>query len=303
MEGQIRLGEEVRETLESGGPVVALETSIVTQGMPFPTNLETARLTGEAVRAGGAVPALIGVVGGELVCGLTDRQLERLATSPKAGKVQERDLPRIIAEGGDGGVTVGASLFTAARCGVEVFVTGGIGGVSPGAGTSFDISADLGAIARHSCITVCAGTKAFMDVAATLEHLETLGVPVAVWRSHRFPWFYSRDSGAEVEWRVDEAAQMAGAFRAGQGLGWEGGMLLGVPIPPEQALDEQTTTEAVQHALEGLDRRGIAGKEVTPFLLQAVFDFTSGASLVANTALIQHNARVGAGLASALAGR
>lgn len=299
---RIRLGEEVREALGAGGPVVALETSIVTQGMPFPTNLETAHLTQEAVRAGGAVPALIGVLGGELICGLSDRQLERLGTSPEAAKVQERDLPRIIAEGGDGGVTVGASLFTAARCGVEVFVTGGIGGVSPGAGTSFDVSADLGAIARHSCITVCAGTKAFMDVAATLEYLETLGVPVAAWRSHRFPWFYSRDSGVDVEWRVDEAGQMARAFRAGRSMGWEGGMLLGVPIPPDDALEEHTTAEAVRHALAELDRRGIAGKEVTPFLLQAVFDFTGGASLAANTALIRHNARIGAGLALALAG-
>ena len=292
----------MRETLEAGGPVVALETSIVTQGMPFPTNLETAHLTQEAVRAGGAVPALIGVLGGDLICGLTDRQLERLGTSPEAAKVQERDLPRIIAEGGDGGVTVGASLFTAARCGVEVFVTGGIGGVSPGAGASFDVSADLGAIARHSCITVCAGTKAFMDVAATLEYLETLGVPVAVWRSHRFPWFYSRDSGVDVEWRVDEAGQMARAFRAGRSMGWEGGMLLGAPIPPDDALEEHTTTEAVRHALAELDRRGIAGKEVTPFLLQAVFEFTGGASLAANTALIRHNARIGAELALALAG-
>jgi pseudouridine-5'-phosphate glycosidase len=301
METQIRLGDEVRDALQAGWPVVALETSIVTQGMPFPTNLETAHLTQEAVRAGGAVPALIGVLGGELICGLNDRELEQLGTSTKADKVQQRDLPRIMAEGGDGGVTVGASLFTAAQCGVEVFVTGGIGGVSPGAGTSFDISADLGAIARHSCITICAGTKAFMDVAATLEYLETLGVPVAAWRSHRFPWFYSRDSGSDVEWRVDEAGQMALAFRTGRNLGREGGMLLGVPIPPKHALDEQTTTDAVQHALEELDRSGITGKEVTPFLLQAVFDFTKGASLLANTALIRHNARVGAALASALA--
>ncbi len=302
MNAPIRLGDEVRETLETGGPVVALETSIVTQGMPFPTNLETAVATQEAVRRGGAVPALIGVLGGELVCGLTGDELERLGTSPEAAKVQKRDLPRIIAEGGDGGVTVGASLFTAARCGIEVFVTGGIGGVSPGAGTSFDVSADLLAIARHRCITVCAGTKAFMDVAATLEYLETLSVPVAVWKSHRFPWFYSADSGVEVEWRVDEARAMAQAFRAGRRLGWQGGMLLGVPIPPEHALDEETTQAAVEYALAELERRHIAGKEATPFLLQAVFDHTHGASLVANTALVQHNAQVGAQLASALAG-
>ena len=201
MNTPIRLGEEVRETLRTGGPVVALETSIVTQGMPFPTNLETARATEEAVRRSGAVPAAIGVLGGELVCGLTEGELARLATSDQAAKVQKRDLPRIIAEGGDGGVTVGASLFTAARCGIEVFVTGGIGGVSPDVGTTFDVSADLWAIASHSCITVCAGAKAFMDVGATLEYLETIGVPVAVWRSHDFPWFYSPRSGARAEWR------------------------------------------------------------------------------------------------------
>ena len=300
MNAPIRLGEEVRDALDSRRPVVALETSIVTQGMPYPTNLEAARATQEAVRAGGAVPALIGVLGGELVCGLSDVDLERLGTSPDADKVQLRDLPRIVAEGGDGGVTVGASLFTAARCGIEVFVTGGIGGVSPRAGTSFDVSADLRAIAGHPCITVCAGTKAFMDVPATLEYLETLSVPVAVWRSNRFPWFYSPDSGMEVEWRVDEARQLADAFRAGQRLGYQGGTLLAVPIPAKHALDARTTRAAVDHALRQLERRGIAGKDATPFLLQAVFEYTEGASLIANTSLIQHNARVGAELASAL---
>ena len=296
----IRLGDEVREALDNRRPVVALETSIVTQGMPYPTNLETARATQEAVRSGGAVPALIGVLGGELVCGLSEGELERLGTSREADKVQLRDLPRIVAEGGDGGVTVGASLFTAARCGIEVFVTGGIGGVSPGAGTSFDVSADLRAIAGHRCITVCAGTKAFMDVAATLEYLETLSVPVAVWKSHRFPWFYSPDSGVEVEWRVDDPRQLADAFRAGRQIGYEGGMLLGVPIPPENGLDTQKTRDAVDHALNELQQQGIVGKDATPFLLQAVFEYTAGASLVANTALIEHNARVGAQLALAL---
>ena len=197
---------------------------------------------------------------------------------------------------------MGASLFVAAHCGIEVFVTGGIGGVSPGAATSFDISADLGAIASHPCITVCAGAKAFMDVAATLEYLETISVPVAVWRSHRFPWFYSPDSGVDVEWRVDEAGQLAEAFRAGRQLGWDGGMLLGVPIPPEHALDTGTTHRAVEYALEELERQGIAGKDATPFLLRAVFQHTGGASLAANTALIRHNARVGAKLTLALAG-
>ncbi|MXX45722.1 MAG: pseudouridine-5'-phosphate glycosidase [Acidimicrobiia bacterium] len=300
MKAPIRLGEEVREGLGDSRPVVALETSIVTQGMPYPTNLEAARATQEAVRSGGAIPALIGVLGGELVCGLTEVELERLGTSQVAGKVQLRDLPRVVAEGRDGGVTVGASLFAAARCGIEVFVTGGIGGVSPGAGASFDVSADLRAISDHACITVCAGTKAFMDVAATLEYLETLSVPVAVWRSSRFPWFYSPDSGVEVEWRVDQAGDLADAFRAGQRLGHQGGILLGVPIPPEEGLDAGTTRAAVDHALNDLNRQGIAGKDATPFLLQAVFKYTDGASLAANASLIEHNARVGAELASAL---
>ena len=300
MNAPIRLGEEVRDAFSDRQPVVALETSIVTQGMPYPTNLEAARSAQGAVRGGGAAPALIGVLGGELVCGLSEVELERLGTSPKAAKVQLRDLPRIIAKGGDGGVTVGASLFTAARCGIEVFVTGGIGGVSPGAGASFDVSADLRAIAGHPCITVCAGTKAFMDVSATLEYLETISVPVAIWGSHRFPWFYSPDSGVEVEWRVDEARQMAEAFRAGQQLGFEGGMLLGVPIPAEHGLDPQTTREAVGYALTELERHGITGKDATPFLLQAVFEYTDGASLVANTALVEHNARVGSSIALAL---
>ena len=301
MKAPIRLGEEVGETLAAGGPVVALETSIVTQGMPYPANVETAQAIGEQVRRGGAVPALIGVLGGELVCGLTDDELDRLATSPGAAKVQKRDLPRIIAEGADGGVTVGASLFAASRCGIEVFVTGGIGGVSPDVGTTFDISADLPAIASHPCITVCAGAKAFMDVAATLEYLETISVPVAVWRSHTFPWFYSPQSSVEVEWRVDEAEQLASAFRAGRQLGYGGGMLLAVPIPSEHSLDAAVTQEAVNHALQQLERQGIVGKEATPFLLQAVFEYTDGASLAANIALVRHNAQVGAELALALA--
>ncbi len=301
MSSPVRLGDEVRETLQAGGPVVALETSIVTQGMPFPTNVNTALSTMEAVRRGGAAPALIGVLGGELVCGLTESELHRLATSAGAAKVQERDLPRIIAEGGDGGVTVGASLFTAAHCGIEVFVTGGIGGVSPDVGTTFDVSADLWAIASHPCITVCAGAKAFMDAGATLEYLETIGAPVAVWRSHDFPWFYSPQSGARVEWRVNETEDLASAFRAGRRLGYRGGMLLGVPIPPEHALDPQTTRRAVRYALKQLERRVIVGKEATPFLLQAVYEYTDGASLDANRALVRHNAQVGAELAVALA--
>lgn len=301
MSPPVRLGDEVRETLRAGGPVVALETSIVTQGMPFPANVETALSTLQAVRRGGAAPALIGVLAGELVCGLTESELQRLATSSGAAKVQERDLPRIIAQGGDGGVTVGASLFTAAHCGIEVFVTGGIGGVSPDVGTTFDISADLWAIASHSCITVCAGAKAFMDVGATLEYLETIGAPVAVWRSHDFPWFYSPRSGARVEWRVDEVEELASAFRSGRRLGRQGGMLLAVPIPSEHGLDPQTTGKAVQYALKQLERRVIVGKDATPFLLQAVHDYTDGASLDANIALVRHNAQVGAELAVALA--
>ena len=303
MEAPIRLGEEVRETLKTGGAVVALETSIVTQGMPFPTNLETALTTAQEVRKGGATPALIGVLGGELVCGLTDQELERLAISPSAAKVQKRDLPRIVAQGRDGGVTVGASLFTAARCGIEVFVTGGIGGVSPDVGTTLDISADLPAIASHPCITVCAGAKAFMDVAATLEYLETISVPVAVWRSHVFPWFYSPQSGAAVEWRVDRAEDLASAFRAARRLSYEGGMLLGVPIPTEHALDPKTTKKAVNFALNQLEKKAIAGKDATPFLLQAVYEYTDGASLAANIALVRHNARIGARVAVALASK
>ncbi len=297
----MRLGEEVRDTLAAGGPVVALETSIVTQGMPFPTNVETALDTMGAVRRGGAVPALIGVVGGELVCGMTEEELHRLATSSEAAKVQKRDLPRVIAEGGDGGVTVGASLFAAVRGGIEVFVTGGIGGVSPDVGTTLDVSADLWAIASHSCITVCAGAKAFMDVGATLEYLETISVPVAVWRSHIFPWFYSPRSGTQVEWRVDKAEELASAFRAGRRLGYQGGMLLGVPIPAEHGLDPQTTRRAVKYALKQLERAMIVGKDATPFLLQAVHEYTDGASLDANIALVRHNAQVGAELALALA--
>ena len=302
MEAPIRLGEEVRETLRAGGPVVALETSIVTQGMPYPTNLETARATQDAVRRGGAVPALIGVLGGELVCGLTEDELERLGTSPKAVKVQKRDLPRIIAEGGrrrgDGGRLPVRGRPLRDRSVRDRRHRGGI----PGAGPRSISPPTSGRSPPIHASRYAPGPKAFMDVAATLEYLETISVPVAVWRSRSFPWFYSTDSGVEVEWRVDETLQLARAFRVGRQMGWEGGTLLGVPIPPEHALDPQTTRDAVAYALGELERRKISGKEVTPFLLQAVFEYTSGASLAANTALIQNNAMVGGKLALALAG-
>jgi pseudouridine-5'-phosphate glycosidase len=296
----MRISEEVHQAINDGAPVVALESTIVAHGMPRPTNIETALAVEEVIRAHGAVPACVGLIRGEIVCGLTHDELSFLAYSDDVIKAQERDLARACVSGRSGATTVGATLFVASRCGIRVHVTGGIGGVAPDFGETLDISADLLAIGRYPCITVASGTKAFMDVRATLEYLETIGVPVATWGADTFPWFYSRDSGVKVEWRADAPDEVATAFQADVALRTHAGMLLGVPLPEADALPEQETRAAIDQALVLANQQGVSGKPLTPFLLSAIFDITGGASLAANVALIKNNAAVGAEVARSL---
>jgi len=291
----------VRDALEGGRPVVALETTIVAHGMPYPVNLETALAVEDIVRANGATPATIGVLDGKVVVGLTPQQIEFFATGNDILKIVERDIPLAVARQRNAATTVGASLAIAAAAGIRVFVTGGIGAVAPNAGVTFDISADLQAIARYPCLTVCAGTKAFMDVAATLEYLETHSVPVIVYQSEYFPLFYTRSSGHKMEWTAQSVEEIASAFAAQLALGIRRGMLVGNPIPAEDELPEEVTRSAVARALEQAQRAGVSGKAVTPFVLSAIEKETAGRSLAANVALVKNNARVGAQIAVALA--
>ncbi|MCC6367912.1 MAG: pseudouridine-5'-phosphate glycosidase [Bryobacterales bacterium] len=290
----------VQQALDDGSPVVALESTIIAHGMPYPVNVETALAVERIVRQHGAVPATLGVVAGQVVVGLSPDQIELFGTSKEVEKAGERELPLVVARRAHAAVTAGASIAIAEAAGIRVFVTGGIGGVGPLAAKDFDISADLQAIAGYSVITVCAGTKAFMDVPATLEYLETMRVPVATWRSAEFPLFYSRRSGVKSDWVAQGAEEIARTFEAKMSLGMNGGMLVGVPVPEEQALPEEETRAVIGKAMARIRDTGITGKAVTPFLLSAIKDETGGRSLRANVALIRNNAGVGAEIAAAL---
>ena len=296
----MRINEEVRQALAEGRPVVALESTIVAHGMPRPTNIETALAVESIIRNEGAIPACVGLINGEIVCGLTQDELTFLAYADDVVKAQERDLARASFLGKSGATTVGATLFVANHFGIPVHVTGGIGGVAPDFSDTLDISADLLAIQKYSCITVASGTKAFMDVKATLEYLETIGAPVAVWSQKTLPWFYSRDSGVAMEWSVNDPTEIAKAFLADQDLRGPSGMLLGVPLPEADALPEHQTQALIEEALARANSEGINGKRLTPYLLSAIYEISEGASLAANVALIKNNAYVGAQVARAL---
>lgn len=297
----VTLSPEIRDALADGKPVVALESTIIAHGMPYPTNVEVALSVEQIVRDQGAIPATLGVIGGVIKAGLTRDEIEYMGTGAHIMKAVERDLPFIVARKLDAATTAGSSITIAAAAGISVFVTGGIGGVGPVAYQDFDISADLHAIAHYPLLTVCSGTKAFMDIPATLEYLETHRVPVMAYQTDTFPMFYSRDSGVKVEWVAQSAADVAAVLRAKRELGMEGGMLLGVPVPAEEELPAAQTRAAIQVALERIKAEGITGKGVTPFLLSAIKEATEGNSLKSNIALIRNNAYVGAQVAVAAA--
>ncbi|BAI70948.1 indigoidine synthase A like protein [Azospirillum sp. B510] len=293
---------EIADALAAGRPVVALESTVISHGMPHPRNLETARALEAEVRAAGAVPATIAVMDGRIRVGLDDEALERLATAgAKARKLSRRDLPIALATGALGATTVAATMIGARLAGIAVFATGGIGGVHRGAETSFDISADLDELARTSVCVVCAGAKSILDLPKTLEVLETRGVPVLGFGTDEFPAFYSRRSGLPIDQRCDDVRQVADILRAKWRLGLEGGVLLANPVPAADALDADLMEAAVTQALADAESRKIKGKDITPHLLAALERLTGGRSLTANIALIRNNARIAAGVAAALA--
>ena len=302
MQSHLQIAPEVAAALAAGGPVVALESTIISHGMPYPRNLETARRVEAVIRHQGAVPATIAVLDGRLRVGLGEAELERLATEAGLAKLSRRDLPIALATGGSGATTVAATMIVAAAAGIAVFATGGIGGVHRGGESSLDISADLEELARTPVAVVCAGAKAILDLPRTLEYLETRGVPVIGFQTTIFPAFYTRDSGLPVDHRAGSADEVARIMAAQWRLSG-GGLVVANPITPAEELDPMVIDEAIATALAEAERDGIRGKAVTPYLLERLEALTGGTSLDANIALVLDNAAVGAAIAVAYAGQ
>ncbi|WP_127109709.1 pseudouridine-5'-phosphate glycosidase [Pararhodobacter zhoushanensis] len=291
---------EVADARAQGRPIVALESTIITHGMPFPQNVETARAVEAEIRAAGAVPATIAVMDGQILIGLEDAQLDRLGQAEHVMKLSRADLAVCVATGGIGATTVAATMICAHLAGISVFATGGIGGVHRGAELSFDISADLQELAQTPVTVVAAGAKAILDLPKTLEVLETLGVPVIAVGQDDLPAFWSRASGLKAPLRLDSAAEIAAAHKMRGTLGLKGGQLVTNPIPVDAEIPLAVMMPVVEAALLQAEAKGISAKEVTPFLLSAIFDATEGRSLDANIALVLNNARLAAKIAAEL---
>ena len=285
----------------AGRPLVALESTIIAHGMPYPENVRTAREVEALIRNLGAEPATIALIGGRIRIGLSDDELELLGRSGQAQKVSRRDLPAVLTSGALGATTVAGTMICAALAGIEVFVTGGIGGVHRGAEVSFDISADLQELAKTPVAVVCAGAKSILDIGLTLEYLETHGVPVISCEQDNFAAFYTRDSGFRADVRLDDAVEQARFIRTKWDLGLAGGVVLSTPVPQAAAMAREEIDALTQLALAESRAQGIIGKAVTPFLLAQIKSLTGGRSLATNIALLKHNAEVGAKLALALA--
>ncbi len=294
------VGAEAGAALAAGRPVVALESTIIAHGLPRPDNLRVARDLEDAVRARGAVPATIAILAGQVRVGLDDDGLERLASSDEVAKCGIRDVPVVVARGGDGATTVAATADIAVAAGIRVFATGGIGGVHREARDTWDESADLVALARIPICVVCAGVKSILDVGATLERLETLNVTVLGYRTDRFPGFYLSDSGFPVPWRVDSAQEAAAVVRAADDLGGRGGVLLAQPLPEDAQVDPGLHDRVLREGLAAMAAGGVRGKAATPFLLERFHPETGGESLRANVALVRANAELAADVAAAL---
>jgi pseudouridylate synthase len=300
--GRLNIAPEVQKALALGKPVVALESTIVAHGMPFPQNLETAQNLESIIREGGAIPATIAVMNGQIQVGCDASMLHRLATESHVAKVSRRDLPMALASGQLGATTVSGTLIGAELAGIRVFVTGGIGGVHRGVQDSWDVSADLPELARARVAVVCAGAKSILDLPKTLESLETNGVTVVGYQTDFFPAFFVPSSGLPLVHRADDPETIAQAMEAKWSLGLEGAILVANPIPLEHAADAEKIDQATSDALVLAKERGVHGKDVTPFLLREVAKATGGESLAANRALVANNARLGAAIAVAFAG-
>jgi pseudouridylate synthase len=295
----LQYNAEVRDAIENGKPIVALESTIISHGMPYPQNVSTAREVESVVRAAGAVPATIAVLHGVLKVGLSSDELELLGSNREVQKISIRDLPVTVAMGQHGATTVATTMRIAALAGIHVFATGGTGGVHRGGATSFDISADLTELSLTNVAVVSAGVKSILDIALTLEKLETLGVPVIAFGTSEFPAFFSRESGCRAPLRADSAADVARILRAKWDLGLAGGVLIANPIPAESEIPASEIDPIIRAALSDMESRGIGGKEATPFLLGRIVELTDGRSLVANIALVMNNARLASEVAVA----
>lgn len=291
------LTEEVRAALAEGRPVVALESTIISHGMPYPQNVAMATEVERIIRDAGVVPATIAVLGGRPRIGLAAPDLELLATDADVAKVSLRDLPYVIARGGHGATTVAATMRLAALAGIRTFVTGGLGGVHRGAQQTFDVSADLTELAQTDVAVVSAGVKSILDIGLTLETLETLGVPVIGYGTDEFPAFFSRRSGFAAPMRADSPAELAAIMRTKWELGIKGGLDIANPIPRDEEIPAAEIDAIIEQALRDMDARGIKGKEATPYLLGRIVEITAGESLRANIALVKNNARLGAAIA------
>lgn len=301
LEKYLEVSKEVAEALADNRPVVALESTIISHGMPYPQNVETACKVENIIREAGAVPATIAIIGGKLKAGLSKEEIEHLgkcgSSVPKASR---RDIPVLLAKGSDGATTVTTTMMIAAMAGIRIFATGGIGGVHRGAETTMDISADLEELAMTPVMVICAGAKSILDLGLTLEYLETKGVPVIGYQTEELPAFYTRKSGFQVDYRLDTPEELAKAFHVKEELNLKGGMLVTNPIPEEYSMDPDTIHDAIEQALSECKASGIHGKETTPFLLAKVKELTGGDSLDSNIQLVFNNARLAAETAIAL---
>jgi len=300
LENYLEIHEEVKKALRAGEPVVALESTIISHGMPYPQNIEMANTVSKIVKDNGAIPATIAIINGKLKVGLTDEEIELLATSKNVVKASRRDLPFIISKKLTGATTVASTMIIAALAGIKVFATGGIGGVHRGAQQTFDISADLLELANTNVAVVCAGAKSILDIGLTLEYLETNGVPVVGYETNDFPAFYTRTSGFKVDYRVDSPTELAVALKSKWDLNLNGGVVVSNPIPKEYEMDYDLINNAIKSALDEANEKNISGKEVTPFLLDKVKAITAGKSLDSNIQLVYNNATVAARLANEL---
>lgn len=296
----LEVSPEVQGALTAGKAVVALESTIISHGMPYPDNVKTALELEEIIRKQGAVPATIAILNGKIKVGLAKGEIDFLGQSKEVLKVSRRDLPFVVAKGLHGATTVASTMIAAALAGIRVFATGGIGGVHRNAQQTFDISADLTELAKTDVVVVCAGAKSILDIGLTLEVLETYGVPVAGFQTEEFPAFYTRTSGFKVDYPCESAPEVAQAVLAKWALGLHGGVVVANPVPKESEIDSALISRAIEQALAESLQKGISGKETTPFLLAKVKDITEGKSLETNIALVKNNARVAADIAVAM---
>ena len=297
----LKISPAVQKALDEGRPVLALESTIISHGMPYPQNLETARLCEAEARKHGVEPATVAIIHGKLCAGLTDEELEYLAKAgPKVAKASRRDLPILAARGADGATTVAATMIVAAMAGIRVFATGGIGGVHRGAEVTMDISADLEELARTPVAVVCAGAKSILDLGLTLEYLETKGVPVLGYRTETLPACYTDESDFKVDYRMDSPEEIAAAVTAQRDMGYPGGMLITNPIPHQYAMPKDVIDAAINQALAEAKEQGVKGKATTPFLLARVCELTGGESLKSNITLVLNNVALGAQIAAAM---